>query len=188
MRSFTVARGSDGRLSAWGNNELHQCDLPRLAPGTVASQLRVGDFGAFAIVGAGAVETFGPGCAGSAGVTRLQPLALPRLGQVMSLRALPLPQSAALLAVGFDNVNSVLGPLPLDLSSWGLTNCMLRVRPDASTLLVGSGGTATFALAVPAASSLAGLLVHFQAVVLDPACGNAAGLVMSDAVTAVVGP
>jgi len=48
-------------------------------------------------------------------------------------------------------------------------------------------GSATYALTVPASAALAGFILHQQAVVLDPAAGNPAGLVMSDAATAVVG-
>jgi hypothetical protein len=36
--------------------------------------------------------------------------------------------------------------------------------------------------------ALAGVIAHCQAIVFDPAAGNAAGLVMSDAATLVVGP
>ena len=54
-------------------------------------------------------------------------------------------------------------------------------------MLVGSTGSATFTFAAPASAALAGMLLHQQALVLDPAAGNPAGLVMSDAATAVVG-
>ena len=78
-------------------------------------------------------------------------------------------------------------PLPLDLSPLGLTNCWLRVSLDANEALIGSLGSATYSLAIPASAALAGFILHQQAVVLDPAAGNPLGLVMSDAATAVVG-
>jgi hypothetical protein len=53
--------------------------------------------------------------------------------------------------------------------------------------LAGAGGAARLLLAVPATPSFAGWQLHQQAVVLDPAAANPAGLVMSDAATAVVG-
>jgi hypothetical protein len=93
----------------------------------------------------------------------------------------------ALLLTGLGNVAFGLRPLPFDLSSYGLTNCDLRVRPDASVFLAGTGHAATFALAIPPIASLAGLSMHQQALVLDAAAPDPAGLVMSDAATAVVG-
>ena len=84
-------------------------------------------------------------------------------------------------------MSAAAGPLPLDLSPFGLTNCWLRVSPDVSVLLIGSAGSAGFALAVPVNPSLAGMILHQQALVLDPAAGNPAGLVVSDAATVVVG-
>jgi hypothetical protein len=99
----------------------------------------------------------------------------------------PLPQSVAILVAGLSNVSAAAGPLPLDLSPFGLTNCWQRVSPDLSVLLIGASGAASFALAVPASPALAGLILHQQALVLDAAAGNPAGLVVSDAATAVVG-
>jgi hypothetical protein len=88
---------------------------------------------------------------------------------------------------GLGNVSSAVGPLPLNLSALGLTSCWLRVSPDTNDLLLGSAGSANHVLAVPASGALAGLLLHEQALVLDPAAGNPAGLVVSDAATAVIG-
>ena len=106
----------------------------------------------------------------------------------MTVRVEPLPLSLAVMISGFSNVSSTAGPLPLDLSPLGLVNnCWLRVSLDANDALIGSSGSATYALAVPASPALAGLLLHQQAVVLDPAAGNPAGLVLSDAASAVVG-
>jgi hypothetical protein len=105
----------------------------------------------------------------------------------MTVRVEPLPLSVAVLITGFSNVSWATGPLPLDLSSLGLTNCWLRVSLDANDALIGSSSTATYALAIPASAALAGFVLHQQAVVLDPAAGNPSGLVMSDAATAVVG-
>jgi hypothetical protein len=66
-----------------------------------------------------------------------------------------------------------------------MTRCRLFVSPDASGFAAGTGGSASFTLAVPSTPALAGWLLHQQAVVLDTAA--AAGLVMSDAATLVVG-
>jgi hypothetical protein len=94
--------------------------------------------------------------------------------------------SVAVMILGLDNVSSAAGPLPRDLAPSGLTNCWLRVSTDATVLLLGAGA-ANLVFAVPASPALAGLGMHQQALVLDTAAGNPAGLVMSDAATAVVG-
>ena len=105
----------------------------------------------------------------------------------MTVLVEPLPQSVAMLITGLSNLSSAAGPLPLDLSPFGLTGCWLRASPDATALLIGSAGSASYALTVPANAALVGLILQQQALVLDPAAGNPAGLVMSDAATAVVG-
>ena len=105
----------------------------------------------------------------------------------MTVRVEPLPLSLAVMISGFSNVSSTAGPLPLDLSPFGLTNCSLRVSLDISDALIGALGSATYSLAVPASAALAGFILHQQALVFDPAAGNPQGLVMSDAATAVVG-
>ena len=95
--------------------------------------------------------------------------------------------AAQLMISGLSNVSSAAVPLPLDLTSIGLTNCWLRVSLDTNHALIGALGSATYSLAVPASAALAGFILHQQAVVLDPAASNPSGLVMSDAATAVVG-
>ena len=105
----------------------------------------------------------------------------------MTVRMAPLPQFVAILLVGPSNVKATAGPLPLDLSPFGFTYCWLRVSPDINVLLTGSAGSASYALAVPTNPALAGLILHLQALVPDTAAGNPAGLVVSDAATAVVG-
>jgi hypothetical protein len=58
---------------------------------------------------------------------------------------------------------------------------------DAHSAVIGSLGSATYSLAVPAIAALAGFTLHQQALVVDPAAGNPLGFVLSDAATAVVG-
>jgi hypothetical protein len=65
---------------------------------------------------------------------------------------------------------------------------LLHVSLDVSAIVLGTGGSAAFALTVPTLPELAGTILHSQAIVFDAAAGNPAGLVMSDAVTLVVGP
>ena len=126
-------------------------------------------------------QTFGTGCASSAGVTQLINATLPRLGQTMFVIVNNMPLSFGLMATGNSNVASNLGPLPLDMSGFGITNCFLRVSPDLLTTLVGGGGSASYSLAIPNANNLLGLQLHQQPFVFDPglnpfggALGNAA--------------
>ena len=105
----------------------------------------------------------------------------------MTVLVQPLPLSAAVMISGLSNVSYAAIPLPLDLTFLGLTNCWLRVSVDAHEGLIGSLGLATYSLAIPASASLAGFILHQQALVLDPAAANPSGLVMSDAATAVIG-
>ena len=105
----------------------------------------------------------------------------------MTVLVQPLPLSAAVMISGLSNVSYAAIPLPLDLTFLGLTNCWLRVSVDAHEGLIGSLGLATYSLAIPASASLAGFILHQQALVLDPAAGNPLGMVMSDAATTVVG-
>jgi hypothetical protein len=64
----------------------------------------------------------------------------------------------------------------------------LRVSLDFAAPVLGTGGSASHPLVVPSLPALAGFIVHCQAIVLDAAASNRAGLVMSDAATLVVGP
>src|SRR6185503_6095325 len=127
------------------------------------------------------------GCPGSAGVTRLD-AAPPRVATTANISMQPLPQNAAVLVFGFSNLSSAFGPLPLDLTAAGMPGCFGRVSLDFAAPVLGSGGSASYPLVVPSVPTLAGTIVHCQAIVFDAAAGNPAGLVMSDAATLVVGP
>jgi hypothetical protein len=181
----TVAR-RNGNVVAWGYNWAGQCNVPALQPGLTFVPT-AGFHHTLAIIQAGDYTTFGPGCSGSAGVTRLEATTLPRVGATMTVRVEPLPISVAVMISGLSNVSWTSGPLPLNLSALGLANCWLRVSLDANDAVIGSSGSATYSLAIPASAALAGFILHQQAVVLDPAASNPSGLVMSDAATAVVG-
>jgi hypothetical protein len=181
----TVARRSDGSIVAWGNNGYGQLTAPALPPGVTFADVSANQDVTAAIVQSGASHVFAAGCPGTAGVTQLVATA-PRVGTTAQLATYPLPQDAAVLVFGFSNVSSGFGPLPLDLGFFGMPGCLLRVSFDVSMLLLGSGHAA-YPLAIPSLPALAGTILHSQAIVLD-AGANPAGLVMSDAVTLVVGP
>ncbi len=135
----------------------------------------------------------GDGCTGSNGMPTNTASALPRLGQTMTanLGSLPFPD-AAFFIIGFSKTMSQAGPLPLDLGAFGAPGCPARVSPDSVTLIVGTGGTAAFNLALPNSPALLCQVFHTQGMALDmplpPATPpNALGVVVSDAATAVIG-
>jgi hypothetical protein len=180
-------RRSDGSVVAWGDNTCGQCNAPALPPGMTFSRVAAGGWYTAAIIQSGACTTFGPGCPGSAGLTHLEAAPL-RLGTTAQIQLQPLPQNTAMLVFGLSNLNSALGPLPVDLAAYGMPGCFGRVSMDTAVFVQGVGGSANHALVVPNVPTLAGFVVHSQALVFDAAAGNVAGLVTSDAVTLVVGP
>ena len=181
-----VARLSDGSVVAWGLNNQGSTVVPALPPGVSYAQVSAGGGYTVALVESGSFETFGPGCPGSLGVPTLTAASPPRVGQTVSVELQRLPQSQAIVFFGASN--RFIGEtflLPVNLSFLGLTGCSLRVSPDVAVPVVGAGNSATLTFPVPAVPAFVGLVYYQQAIVPDPQ--SAAGLVMSDAATAVVG-
>lgn len=131
------------------------------------------------IAGLAGFGQFATGCNGSLPKSELTGN-LPQLGQTLTVNANNLPQSLAIMMIGFSNTASGFGPLPLSLVSFGAPGCFGRVSPDATTFLIGAGNNASWSFSVPAAPALSGLRLFQQALVLDPAA-NPAGLVTSNA-------
>lgn len=133
-------------------------------------------------------STYGAGCTGSAGVPALAPLNNPQFGTNFQLSGSYLPPAPglALLAIGFSNTVSGLGPLPLDLSVFGFgVGCDLWDSADALTAIGTSGGSATASLAVPNNPALTGFQLFFQLGSLD--AGATGGIAMSNGVAATLG-
>ena len=130
---------------------------------------------------------FGPGCAGSAGVPSNTASAPPRIGQasVITFGNLP-PPFLAVAMIGLSNAASTFGALPLDLAAFGAPGCFGRVSPDATIVLVGSGGNAAFPFGVPMQPTLAGFRFYTQGLALDP-LWNTLGASTTDAAAAVIG-
>src|SRR5439155_21471 len=101
----TIARRSDGSLVAWGANVFGQCNVPALPPGMTFSHVAANYWATAAILQSGGFHTFAAGCPGSVGVTRLD-ASPPRVGTTTLIAMQPLPQNAAVLVIGFSNVNS----------------------------------------------------------------------------------
>lgn len=185
---------------SWGNGQL----TLDLAPANPQNQVAVrGNFASFgggpqgsvddiiATFNLGAVSplyvTFGSGCAGSVGTATNTASALPQIGQTMvaNIGNLP-PPDIAFFVLGYSRTTSIFGPLPIDLTAVGLTNCSLRVSNDFVGTLLGSGGSAAFSLTIPNNQSFLGVQFFTQALVLDPGW-NPFGGVLSDAAEATIG-
>jgi PKD repeat protein len=129
---------------------------------------------------------YGPGCAGTSGISNLVTSTRPRLGTTMSVNCNNLPQSMAVMMMGFSNTNSVFGPLPVDLTAYGAPGCFGRMSPDATQFLFGAANAAMWQLVIPLDPNLAGLQFYNQALVLDPPA-NGLGAVTSDAACMLIG-
>lgn len=117
---------------------------------------------------------YGAGCATSAGVPDLAPLAPPVLGSNygLALTGAP-PVSIGLVVHGLDNLEFAPGVyLPLDLTIAGLAGCRLETRPDATLVELPVGGGFTHVLALPAAPVLTGVGLWSQVILFDAAAPN----------------
>lgn len=131
----------------------------------------------------------GPGCTGSAGEPRLEladPAAVPWVGSTMQFQVRNLPAGLALLVTGFQDQGYGATPLPFDLVGYGAPGCLVRVAPDATLLLAGTGGVVQGSLSIPNTFPMLGVRFYQQALSIDPS-QNALGLVTSNSRLARVG-
>jgi hypothetical protein len=183
----SIARRSDGVAVAFGRNTDGQCNVPPLPQGLRC--VEVAASGLESLIRLGLPSTYTPlgaGCAGTLPVARLVPLDTPRIGALLELAIDNLPADVALVFTGLSTTASRFGPLPLDLGPFGMPGCTAYTSDDAVALIVGAGGYGRYALPIPSAAFLVGLVFHQQALVLDPGV-NALGIVISDAATAQIG-
>lgn len=138
------------------------------------------------VVGTAATGTFAKGCAGTQPISALSAAARPSLGSTFTVTANNLPFNTGIMALGLSRTSSVFGPLPLDLSAFGAPGCTASVSSDATAVFAGTGGSATWTLALPATPTLAGLVFYNQAYVVDPTA-NLLGFVTSNAIGSVLG-
>lgn len=111
-----------------------------------------------------AIATSGNGCVGSGGVGVLASSSLPWTGSLFRSRATGMPfGGVALTVVGFSTVSV---PLSLLLPPSG-NSCALLVAPDIVGTASVVGGSVQLALAIPNTQSLAGGIVHQQAIGLQ---------------------
>ena len=178
-------RRSDGQVVVLGIGYVVarlQYTTPPLDPGT--SYLEIDGHYDTVVSRVGPTCTYvgiGAGCAGSRPATKLVPTETPRIGRTLQVRLFDLPANVAVLAMGWQATT------PVDLGSLGMPGCQLAISLDATLPLVGQGHQATWQLSIPDRAELLGLRFYNQALVLDPAAGNALGAVLSDAAEGVIG-
>jgi hypothetical protein len=108
--------------------------------------------------------TSGTGCAGSAGVPRVDALQLPWIGETFEFDVSSLGANAQPFAfVGFSKTAWAGGALPFPLTVLGAPQCDLLVSPDAAV-----SALAPVSLPVPNASILLGNFVYVQAIAVEP--------------------
>jgi hypothetical protein len=139
----------------------------------------------------GSFATIGAGCPGPAGIPSLAaaPNSTPRTGNPFTVVLANLPSSPfnrPFLFTGTNRTTWGSMPLPVDLGLLGMPGCTAWIAPEFTAVLANSSGTASCTLAVPQATQLVGAVFHAQGAVLVPGF-NGAGLVVSNAGTAVIG-
>lgn len=116
--------------------------------------------------------------------------AAPRVGQPwqLTLDGLTVPASYASLVIGYDAVQGPLGPLPEDLTPFGVEGCWLRLDPaDTLAMQSGAGGTWTWNATIPNSAALVGLGFYVQGLVLAPAAGTSTGFALTAAAGGRIG-
>ena len=187
---------TQGALTTWSNGDLSltagaaslstagpftgtNLNSPRSWAGTLY-------YGTHNLTGLAGHGFFGPGCAGTAGVSHQQYTTPPQIGGTLSVNCNNMPFAIGLMVIGVSNTVSGIGPLPVDLGIIGAPGCPLRVSADALDTVIGVGTTATWNFPIPNVPALSGTLLYNQLAVLDPAA-NPFGFVTGDAAGWVVG-
>ncbi len=129
---------------------------------------------------------FGPGCAGTLGVSHQTYSSRPVIGSTLSVDVDALLLGIGVMVIGTSNTISGFGPLPVDLGLLGAPGCPLRVSLDATETVLGAGNTATWNFPIPNDLALAGVLIFNQLAVFDPPA-NAFGFALGDAAGWVIG-
>jgi hypothetical protein len=107
---------------------------------------------------------YGSGCRGSGGINTLRATQLPWIGSAFRGEATGMPGSG--LAVSVTGLTQTSIPLA-SLLRQGLPGCDLLATLDLVEVVTPSQGRAATVLAIPALSSLVGLVLHHQVVALE---------------------
>ncbi|HEX5051748.1 MAG TPA: hypothetical protein VFZ65_08255 [Planctomycetota bacterium] len=133
-------------------------------------------------------QTFGMGCAGSAGTPLLTRGAPPKLGTTTSANLGNVPPAIpfAFMAVGTSRTQWAFGSLPTLLTPFGMPNCRSYTSADLLVVVPATAGSATWSFNLPLQGSLVGEAYYLQGITFDPGV-NALGLAVSNAATLVIG-
>ena len=134
-----------------------------------------------------AADSYGTGCSGSAGPMSLAADTKPWTGRTVTLTASGFATSPAGLGFGTVGFSAAATPLSTLFPLAG-AGCDLLVNPLSTIVLIPSAGTASWQIAVPTTTTLAGLPVKAQALGLEfDAQLNITTLVSSNGIGLVVG-
>ncbi len=135
------------------------------------------------------VAPFGQGCTGTSVAPGLlpQPYHRPYLGTGFGVRLYSAPfNQPSFVAAGFSRVSYAGLPLPLPLTSIGMTGCELFVSAEVTLGTAVAGSNATLTIPLPAVPALVGTHVYLQGFVFDPGA-NPANLVDTRALDCTLG-
>ena len=126
------------------------------------------------------ITSLGHGCTGSAGVPQLRGVgnAVPSLGTTfpLLLQNVPTAPGLAMLVFGFGLSHWNGNALPYDLAATGLPGCDLWIDPlDGLSVLLGTAGSGTFGLALPADPAFGGTVLAAQGLSFDLGAPNGLG-------------
>lgn len=131
-----------------------------------------------------------PSTQGPITFTQLVPASVTIGAWVTSYSNLPNPAYVHILGLS-NRTSSLLGPLPLDVTPYGMPGFKLRVSNDAVLFNLGtpSGSTYTgqFSMSIPSGSTFLGMALYEQIAYLDPTL-NGLGLGLSCAQMTVIQP
>ncbi|MCA8977533.1 MAG: hypothetical protein KDC98_22610 [Planctomycetes bacterium] len=122
---------------------------------------------------------FGTGCPHSNGISTITGTT-PTLGTNldMEITAAPTGTTLALVVQGFSATSWTGGPLPFDLSGFGLVGCSLQVADDATLAVLPNGtGQLLFGFTIPVATQLVNQSYFAQAFIPDTSSPNGLGAV-----------
>ncbi len=134
-------------------------------------------------------EFFAPGCPGSVGIPSIAPAFgdLPLISETFFAVLTNAPQDGHALAItGLSSTDWSGFPLPMDLASIRMPNCLLYTDIRRTANIKISSGRGTWALRVPNIQELIGQSFYQQVLVLDTAVPGL-GAIMSDAYEGVIG-
>jgi hypothetical protein len=185
---FTLARRSDGLLEVGvhGSSSSFPNGVNYIPPlASAESYVSIGtnkrDTCVARVGGASTYSAVGFGCGGSMPAARLVPQDTPRIGFPFTIRVFDLPVEAAVLAFGWQDSPGV------SLGSIGMPGCVQYVTVQSWVFLHGNNHQAPYQMPIPNWTGLIGLSFFNQAIVFDPASGNALGAVVSDAARGTIG-